>query len=122
MTKNIGVRRADYTGLVILAFVAPLFLLFIYLGQPDIGRTASYCLGMILLAVRIRWDLRKEVWFWGVMTLMLVLHVPLVLLVRWPHRWIPAIAILPIAVLDCLIILGVVRITERVIKAQPVRN
>jgi hypothetical protein len=46
---------------------------------------------------------------WGIIASLAALHLPLILFVPWPIKWIPAIGILPIAVLDCLIILGVGR-------------
>ena len=48
----------DYTGLKILAILAPVFLLFIYLGKADLGLTATIVLGMIILVITIRWNLR----------------------------------------------------------------
>jgi hypothetical protein len=68
---------------------------------------------MVLLAIRIRWELRGQIWFWGVIVFLLILHVPLILFVPWPSRWIPAIGILPIGVLDCLIFLGAIWLVEK---------
>ena len=118
MARNTGENLTKYTGLIIAALVAPVYLLFFYLGKPDIGLTAFYCLVTILVAIRIRWDLRKHAWFWVVMTVVLALHVPLIVFWRWPDRWIPGIALLPFAVADCAIILGIVRVAERLAGAQ----
>ena len=113
MTEDAKGKLTDYTGLVILALVAPIYFLFLYLGNEDIGLTATLSLGMIMLAVRIRWDLRKHAWFWAVITVVLVLHVPLMLYVQWPHRWVPGAAIKLVGLVDLLLILGVVRMVER---------
>src|SRR5690242_19469578 len=61
-------KLTNYTGVVILALVAPIYFLFLYLGYQDIGLTVALSVGMIMLAVRIRWDLRKHAWFWAVIT------------------------------------------------------
>jgi multisubunit Na+/H+ antiporter MnhB subunit len=118
MAENIERKRTDYTGLIIAASLLPVYLLFLYFDQPDIGLTAFCCLGVILLAIRMRWELRKRAWFWAVMTVVLALHVPLIVLWRWPDRWIPGVALLPFGVADCLMILGVVRVTERLARPK----
>ncbi|MGB6899703.1 MAG: hypothetical protein WBE12_13980, partial [Candidatus Acidiferrum sp.] len=74
----------DYTGLVIVAMLLPVFAVCVYLGNADIGLTAMIVLGMIMCAVRIRWNLRKHIWFWATIVFILALHVPLFFIVRWP--------------------------------------
>jgi hypothetical protein len=71
-------------------------------------------LGMIILAIKIRWNLRKHVWFWGTIIFILALHVPLVFLVRWPQGNVPTlIYTMPIGIADFFIILGAVGLAER---------
>jgi hypothetical protein len=115
LTENTEGKRTDYTGVIIGAILLPVLLLFIYLGKQDMGRSVCVCLGMIMVAIRIRWDLRRRFWFWGIILLVFVLHLPLFLLVRWPDGWLPATGLLPIGVADCLIILGAVRFVEKFI-------
>jgi hypothetical protein len=115
-------KSADYTGVIIAAIVAPVYLIFYLLGEEETGRSAFIVLGMTMLAIRVRWDLRKRFWFWAVIVLVLAVHVPLLFVFRWPqgyHGWLPAIAWLPIGLADVLIILGVVRLIEKfIVKSQ----
>lgn len=106
-------READFSGPIILAFLLPVFFIFRHFGRIDLGLNACVCLGMNLLAVRIRWDLRNRVWFWVVVTLVVALNVPIVLMVPWPHAWVPGIVLLPLGLADLLLTLGVVRLTEK---------
>jgi hypothetical protein len=70
---------------------------------------------MIAAVIKIRWDLRKYVWFWATIVLILALHVPLFYLVRWPQGKFPTIAYtLPIGIVDFFIILGAVRLAEKI--------
>ncbi len=108
-------KRTDYSGVIIVALLLPVLLFFIYPGKQDMGLSVCIVLGMIVLAIRIRWDLRKRLWFWAIIVLMLLLRVPMVIVVRWPQGWTPAVGLLPIGVADCLIILGVVRLVEKFI-------
>jgi len=76
---------ADPTGLIIAVILGPVFLLFILLGEPDMGLTVFIVLGMAIFAIKLHWDLRKHAWFWVIIAIILALHVPLVFMIRWPH-------------------------------------
>ncbi|MGO9240070.1 MAG: hypothetical protein ACLQBJ_04590 [Bryobacteraceae bacterium] len=107
-------RPTDYTGLIILAMVAPLFFFFIYLGKAEVGFTACLVLGVNLIAIKLRWRLRKHVWFWAAIALILLLHVPLLFIVRWPQSNVPTIAYsLPLAIVDFLLIMGAISLAQK---------
>ncbi|MGH9520556.1 MAG: hypothetical protein ACRD2D_12940, partial [Terriglobales bacterium] len=98
-------KRTDYTGVIISAILVPVYLIFYLLGQEEMGRSVFIVLGMTMLAIRVRWDLRKHFWFWTVIVAVLALHVPLLFLIRWPqgyHGWLPAIGTLPLGIADVL--------------------
>jgi hypothetical protein len=104
----------DYTGPKIVAILAPVFFLFVYLGKAEMGFTVIIVLGMTMLAVKLRWRLRKHVWFWAIIVFILALHVPLLLLVRWPQGKTPTIAYsMPLGILDFLLIMGAIGFAER---------
>src|ERR1700719_3948094 len=84
-------RAPDYTGLKIVGIVAPLFFLFVYLGKAEMGFTVVLVLGMILLAIKLQWRLRKHVWFWVTIAVVLAFHIPLFLIVRWPDTKTPTL-------------------------------
>jgi hypothetical protein len=110
----------DYTGVIILAILFPVLFFFRHIGKTDTGLNVAVCLGMCLVAIRIRWDLKTQLWFWGVIAFVLALHVPLFLMVQWPHAWVPGLALLPIGLADVLIILGAVRFVEKfIVKSLP---
>ena len=51
-------KPTDYTALVILAILFPVLFFFRSIGKTDMGLNVAVCLGMCLVAIRIRWDLR----------------------------------------------------------------
>lgn len=105
----------DYTGLKIVFLLAPVFFLFALLGNADMGLSACIVLGLVILAIKIRWNLRKHIWFWAIIAVTLALHIPLVLVVRWPQGNLPTLLYtMPIGIADFLIILGAVGLAERV--------
>jgi hypothetical protein len=116
MNENQEKKATDYTGVIIGVILLPVVLLSIHLGQEGLGRSICISLAAPMVAIRIRWDLRSHVWFWGIIVLFFALHIPFFLLIRWPHGWVPAIVMAPIAVVDCLIFLGVVQLVEKLTK------
>ena len=113
----------DYTGLKIGAILAPVFFLITYFANADIALAACMVLGMIIFAVKIRWRLRRHLWFWATIVLILGLHIPLVFMVRWPQGNVPTLFYtMPIGIADFLIILGAVGLAEKVFSKNSSSN
>jgi len=105
----------DYTGLKLACFLAPVFFLLVYLGRAEMGFTVILVLGMVVLAIKFRWKLRKHVWFWAAIVIVLALHVPLLLVIRWPQSSFPTIAYsLPLGIVDFLLIMGAISLAQKV--------
>ncbi len=106
--------RADWSGTIIGAMLLPVLFLFIYLGKAEVGFTACIVLAMFMIAVRLRWKLRRYAWFWATIVFVLLLHVPFLFLVRWPQSNVPTIAYsLPLGVVDFLLISGALGLAEK---------
>ena len=115
-------KTVDYTGLIFAAILAPVFLLFIYLGKADMGLTVFIVLGMIMFAIKVRWNLRKHVWFWPVIVFILALHIPLFFVVQWPQGNVPTLFYtMPLGIADFLIISGALRLAERLLSKDSSR-
>lgn len=122
MARTSRRKRTDYTGVIIGAILTPVYLLFIFLGKEELGRSVFIVLGMTMLAIRARWDLRKRLWFWAIIVLLLLAHIPLLFVFRWPqgyHGWLPAVGTLPIGLADVFIILGAVHLVEKFVAKPP---
>lgn len=110
----------DYTGLKIVGILAPVFFLITFLSNADMGLAACIVLGMVMLAIKIRWHLRKRLWFWAIIGFVLALHVPLALLVRWPQGSVPTLVYtMPLGIADFLVISGVLGLAERLLSKPP---
>ena len=68
--------RADWSGTIIGAMLLPVLFLFIYLGKAEVGFTARIVLAMFMIAVKLRWKLRRYAWFRVTIAFVLLLHVP----------------------------------------------
>jgi hypothetical protein len=109
-----------YIGLVVVACTLPVVFLFWTFGTLDMGLNAGFCLGSNIWAVLACWDLRRQWWFWCVVTLMLALNIPLIVMIHWPHRWVPRVALIPIGLADMLITIGVVRFVQKfIVRSRP---
>ena len=105
----------DYTGLKVVGLVAPVFFLITFLSNADVGLATCIVLGMVMLAIKLRWQLRKRVWFWAIVAVILALHAPLVLMVRWPQGNVPTLVYtMPIGIVDFFIILVVVDTADKI--------
>lgn len=102
----------DYTGLKIGLLLLPVFFLITFLYNADAGLAACIVFGMIALAVKIRWHLRKHIWFWAIIAVILALHVPLVFMVQWPHNLPTLFYTMPLGIADFLIISGALKLAE----------
>ena len=109
----------NYIGTAIGLGMLPVFLLFRHFGGIDMALPAFVYIGMISLAIALRWSLRTQVWFWVVIALVLALHVLLLLEVNWPHFKINRITLLPIGVADLLVVLGIIQFVEKFIVRTP---
>jgi hypothetical protein len=106
---------ADWSGTIIGAMLLPVLFLFIYLDKAEIGFTACIVLAMFMIAVKLRWKLRRYIWFWATIIFVLFLHVPFLFLVHWPQSSVPTIAYsLPLGVVDFLLITGAISLAQKV--------
>jgi hypothetical protein len=109
----------DYTGLKIGAILLPMLLLFIYLGKADMGLAVFIVLGVVAVAIKIRWNLRKHFWFWAIIVFILALHVPLFFIVRWPQGNLPTLFYtLPFGLIDFLTISGILGLAEKLLSTD----
>lgn len=103
----------DYTGLKVGAILMPILLLFIYFGKADMGLTLYIVSVACIGAIKIRWNLRKHIWFWLIIVFIFALHVPLFFIIRWPQGKVPGLFYgLPFGLADFLIISGALRLAE----------
>ena len=108
--------RLPWWGVLCVIFGTILLALsFVYSGRFDLARPSLISVAMVALAIVMRWKLRRHVWFWITMVILAALHLPLILLVPWTTKWIPALVIIPIGFADLYAMLWVVSAVGRLI-------
>jgi hypothetical protein len=104
----------DYSALKIVAILVPVFVIFVCLGRAEMGFTVIIVLGMTMAAIKLRWKLRKHVWFWAAIAFILLLHIPLFFFARWPDTKTPTIAYsMPVGIVDFLLIMGAISLAKK---------
>jgi hypothetical protein len=106
---------AFYIGIGLL----PVIFLFDHLGRIDLGLNLFLALSVDAIVIRTRWELKKYAWFWAVMASIAAVEVPIVLGVKWPRQWVPAVALLPIWLGGYMIAMGAIRLVEHFMKPPP---
>ncbi|HET9406224.1 MAG TPA: hypothetical protein VFO39_03215 [Candidatus Sulfotelmatobacter sp.] len=100
----------------------PLFFLFAYFGEPGRGEAASICGASIGIAARLFWDLRTRSWYWITVVVIVLLHIPLILLVRWPFEQLSYVALLPAGFIDFLVAYWSIRLGKRAFQKDKARE
>ncbi len=94
----------------------PLILLFYYFGKPALALPTLDSAAVVTIAIAMRWQLRRHVWFWITMTVIAALHVPLILFVPWTTKWVPAIVIMPIGLADLYAMLAILSVVGKLVE------
>jgi len=103
-------------AILLVICTTPIYILFLYLGDPGRGQAATVSAMMIAIAARFFWDLRNCVWFWMTITIIALLHVPFILLIAWPFKQLTYIAALPFGLADFGIAYGIIQLAENVVE------
>lgn len=90
--------------------------LFDHFGEEALARPTLYSAGMVAIAIAMRWKLRRHVWFWITLTILAALHVPLILVVPWTTKWVPAIVIIPIGIVDLYVMLAILALVGELVE------
>jgi hypothetical protein len=100
-------QRTDWTGTLIGLALSPVFFVFVWLNKAEMGFTVSLILGLIAIAIKLQWKLRKHIWFWATIAVVLAVQFPLIFIARWPDTRMPMIFYsMPLGIADFLVIFG----------------
>lgn len=111
--------RLPWWGILCVIFGTVLLaLLFVHFGRFDLARPTLISVAMIVLAIVMRWKLRRHVWFWITMAFLAALHLPLILFVPWTTRWIPAFVIAPVGIVDLYVMLWILSVVRKFMEKQ----
>lgn len=87
------------------AFCVPVVVLLDHFGKIDLALPILNSIAVFIFLITIKWKLRRFAWFWAIVLIMAGLHVPLILLIPWTVKWVPALAIASIDTVDAIALL-----------------
>lgn len=111
--KDRQMRLPWWGVLCVMLGTLPVILVFHYFGKPALV-VPTLSSVWAALAIAMRWQLRRHMWFWVVIAVFVALHVELILVVPWTTQWIPAVLITPIAAVDLWVILATLAVIRKV--------
>jgi hypothetical protein len=83
------------------------------LRRLDLALPILNCVAVLGFAIALKRKLSRHMWFWITMSVIAVLHVPLIMFVPWTTMWVPAIAIAAIDSADLIAIITLVSVIQR---------
>jgi uncharacterized protein (DUF983 family) len=125
MGENAPKRSFDSMGtewvLLMAICVAPVYFFVSHFADDERALVAACSAGIIVVVVGYFRDLKRRVWFWTVITLIVFLHVLLVLFLpppakEWNYVHWNYVQMLPFGLLDFAIAYGIIRLVEGVTK------
>ncbi|PYY17050.1 MAG: hypothetical protein DMG60_12985 [Acidobacteria bacterium] len=91
----------------------PVVWLFDHFGKLNLFLPTFNCIAVLGFAIAVKRKLRRHTWFWGMMTILAALHVPLILFVPWTTKWVPATAIAAIDSADLIVMLTILSVVGK---------
>lgn len=101
--------RRGYTFL--FALCSSVFLLLL---DGSRGMAAAISTLMILVVVSLFWDMKRTTIFWITAVCIAGVHSLLIFFIPWPHKNYPAIAIMPLALMDFFSVYACFQMAERI--------
>jgi hypothetical protein len=87
--------------------------LFDHFGRFELARPTGFAMMVVAVVVKVCWRLRDRLWFWIVVIAIGALHVPLIMLIRWPTGWVPGAVAYPFVILDLIVYIAVIDLLEK---------
>ena len=94
----------------------PIIWLFDHLARFDLALPTLLSVGMLGFTIALKWKMRGRVWFWMTMTVIAALHLPLIVFVPWPTKWIPAPLLVPFCIADLCAMLAIVSVMGKLVE------
>ena len=113
-------KKIRVPGWVLLCLFIGTYLcasLFDKFGKLDLVLPIVNTISVLCFTLILHSKLWRQTWFWVAMTIIVMLHVPLILLVPWGTKWVPALAIAGIDTMDICLILSIIVVLGKFMKA-----
>jgi hypothetical protein len=94
-------------------------LVFDRFGWTELAVPLWSGIAALLLTFATKWRLRRQTWFWVVMSVFLVLHVPVVMFSSSLKPWVSVKGFVLLALLDWLVMIWMLGLVGRMLGVKP---
>jgi hypothetical protein len=70
----------------IVALCLMIYILFSSFGNAGLGTVMMSFIGVMIIVIKLRWELRRRLWFWIVVSVIVIVHFVVILLIPWPNK------------------------------------
>jgi hypothetical protein len=89
--------------------------LLISLGRFDLSLPALNSIAVIGFTIALKRRLGRHAWFWITIAVLAAVHVPLILLVPWSSKWLPASAFAAIDSADLCVMIWIISVVGKLL-------
>jgi hypothetical protein len=82
-------------------------------GKLAFALPAIISLLVVASAVLLKWELRRQAWFWACIAAVAALHVAAIIFVPWSTKWVPGPLVTGIGGADLFLVLAVITYLDR---------
>lgn len=111
--KEVSEKEVKIWALIALAICAPIYFLVAHFSTPGEARAAAVCFGVLVFILRAFWNLRRQLWYWSVIVLVVLCEAFVVTRASWSSKDITAPILGFIAILDFIVIYGIVSLVKK---------
>jgi hypothetical protein len=108
-------------GLIAVAFALPVDICITHLGDAEKGRAAAIFIAATCITIMYRWNLKRMWWFWTTMVVMAIAQGYLVQRIHWYKGSLPAVSLLPAALILSAIQFGCVELAKKILSRSSPR-
>ena len=113
--EDIGNQDRKVSLVILFCVMIPISF---FIADPGRARAAAVCAGVFAITIWTRRHLRHKSWFWSVLVVLAVLHLPLIFLVRWSDVSLPAYGLIPIMPVDYAFVCGPIWLIEEALSSE----
>jgi hypothetical protein len=114
--KGVSEKEVKIWALIALVLCAPIYFLVAHFSTPGEARAAAVCFGVLVFVLRAFWSLRRQLRFWVTVASVGLCEAFLVTRVSWSSKDITAPILGFIAILNFILIYGIISLMGKLMK------
>ena len=116
--KEVSDKEVTIWGLVAVVLCMPVYFLVTHFSTAGQARAAAVCFGVLVIILRAFWGQRRQLWYWVTVTVVGLCQAFFVMGISWSSKSITAPILGLIAILDFILIYGVISLVKRFMKYE----